>query len=118
MGSASVTYCYYSGSATGKTGAQMAWTKGYSGASIIQPDPSYGITNLQSSFSDGVLTCSFVRKGHTDIQPPGQNDSIGFDLSQPYYLLLAQGMIAKDMGPGKLCDVKMPLKAKFFLLHN
>ena len=61
MGSASVTYCYYSGSATGKTGAQMAWTKGYSGASIIQPDPSYGITNLQSSFSDGVLTCSFVR---------------------------------------------------------
>ena len=98
MGDASVTYCYYSPSS--KTAAKMAWTEGYNRAPALKPDPSYGITVLSSSFDSGVLACSFVRKGSTDIKPPGKNISVGFDLSEPYYLLLAQGKLGQD-GPGK-----------------
>ena len=95
MGGASVSYCYYDPSTKPSTGAAMAFTVGYENAPSLT-DPNNGISGVTSSFENGDLKCTFTRKAVTDITPPSTNVTFKFDLTNPYYLLLAQGKLKSD----------------------
>jgi len=91
MGSDSVMFCYTKNDGVADVG--MSWNNGYS--NMILDDPHHGLEIRNASFSDGELYCEFVRDQITEIQIPDSSKMhFQFDLSLPYYLLLAQGGVS------------------------
>ena len=89
MGDDSVVFCYNAGH---QIYSGMAWTFGQKTTTNLA-DPSYGLKNLTSTHSNGILSCFFTRSKITNIDIPGTSKSVEFDLSLPYYLQIAKGPI-------------------------
>ena len=91
MGDASVMFCY---DHKNVNGVGMSWNKGQSD-SLILNDTTGGLSDMQASLTDGLLSCSFVRGKNTDITIPDDDNTIKtFDMSNKYYVLLAKGPIS------------------------
>ena len=91
MGDASVMFCY---DHKNVNGVGMSWNEGTS-ASVILNDTTGGLSDMQASLTDGLLSCSFVRGKNTDITIPDDDNAIKtFDMSNKYYVLLAKGPIS------------------------
>ena len=92
MGSDNVMFCYTKNNGLADVG--MSWNNGHSSSTILD-DPQQGLEIRSATFSDGELYCEFVRDQITDIQIPDSSDKhIQYDLSLPYYLLLAKGTVS------------------------
>ena len=99
MPESSVTFCYQSGD---NTGIGMSWNKGYHD-SVVLPDPHIGLTDLKSSFQDGILNCSFTRQAITMIPAMAAGyGNVTYNLSLPYYLMLVQGEATIENGHPRL----------------
>ena len=92
MGDASVMFCYPPSGQN--NGVAMAWN--FDRTSVVLASPEEGLSSMKSQFTDGVLSCSFVRTKLTQISLPGTDDLKSFDLSQKYFLLLGYGPISID----------------------
>ena len=92
MGSDNVMFCYTI--KDGNTSVGMSWNEdGYSN-SITLREPHQGLEIIATSFVDGELYCEFERDQVTDIKIPSSSyQHKHYDLSLPYYLLLAKGEV-------------------------
>jgi len=122
MGSDSVMFCYTKSDGIADVG--MSWNDGNSGSPILD-DSHQGLEIKRASFSDGELLCEFVRDQITEIQIPDSPDkNFQYDLSLPYYLLIAQGPISyAEYDPlsitlGYHNAARLPSENPFYLLDK
>ena len=97
MANASVSFCYHSDEVSPKDGVGMSWnTKDYD--NTLLSDTSLGLSKTTNTFADGILRCEYTRDQITNIPIPdvNKNQSMKFDLSKSYYLLLAVGEVKKN----------------------
>ena len=95
MKDSSVMFCYQN---DGRTGVGMSWNND-NYQNLLLDDPSYGLSKTQTCYKDKILRCKYIRKKITNIKIPGSNknnDSMEFDLSQSYHLLMAVGNVAAN----------------------
>ena len=84
-GSAMFCYSHYS-----QTGVMMSSnTNSYPFDSIILEQND--LTNITVEINDGKTKCSFTRPKQTNIQ------GVDYDLTNQYYLLLAEGLLQESM---------------------
>ena len=98
MGEDSTMVCYQS--APGVFQVSMTWNDPSKiGGSNPLSDPNLGLSDVEGSLSDGVLSCTFTRDRKTQVTVPGTSQSVEFDLEEEeYFLLLAMGL-TKSTGP-------------------
>ena len=82
----SAIFCY---SHNSQTGVGMSWnTNSFDSIILDQND----LTNITVEIIDGKMKCSFTRPKLTNIQ------DIDYDLTNQYYLLLAEGLLQEGRG--------------------
>ena len=81
----STMFCY---SYNSQTGVAMSQNTKFSSSILDQND----LTNTTVEIIDGNMKCSFTRPKLTNIQ------DIGYDLTDQYYLLLAEGLLQEGRG--------------------
>ena len=96
MAESSVMFCY---SNTNAQGVAMSFNLATARRSPILDDPHAGLMKSQpmnATMKDGVLSCTFTRIKSMALHIPGtDNDTMEFDLSKEYYLLLAKGPLQR-----------------------
>ncbi len=90
MAEASVMYCFADQEDLSVGRVVMAWNPQERDC-IPLDDPEFGLDDIEGSYVDGVLTCSFIRDQITDISLPDSGEVRTFDLSQDYFFLAAYG---------------------------
>ena len=85
----STMFCY---SYNSQTGVAMSQNTRFSSSILDQND----LTNITVLMIDGKMKCSFTRPKLTNIQ------DIDYDLTNQYYLLLAEGLLQEGRGIGDL----------------
>jgi len=78
-------FCYFYNS---QTGVAMSQNTKFSSSILDQND----LTNITVEIIDGNMKCSFTRPKLTNIQ------DIDYDLTDQYYLLLAEGLLQEGRG--------------------
>ena len=81
----STMFCYFYNS---QTGVAMSQNTKFSSSILDQND----LTNITVEIIDGNMKCSFTRPKLTNIQ------DIDYDLTDQYYLLLAEGLLQEGRG--------------------
>ena len=61
------------------------YNKGYSSALLLNSNPTIGYSNIETSYANGIASCSFTR----ELKMPSVANY--FDLSYSYYILTANG---------------------------
>ena len=133
MGDDSVTLCYIDDNNVPQVA--MAWNTGANGNKdcTILDNAHFGISNIEATYNDGVLRCSFTRQKDTVIPEPGTEKTTAFNLeTDSYFRLLATGPMASRSRKAelsihvtkaptgasqKLSDYGAP-KEKSYLLHR
>ncbi len=88
MSEASVMYCFLG--EDGLIQVVMAWTPQERDCIPLE-DPQLGITEIDGSYEEGILTCSFVRAAVTEVPVPNSGEIVTFDLHDDYFFLAAFG---------------------------
>ena len=55
------------------------------------------LKNINVEMKDGELSCAFQRPKNTDIDIPGGNNTLSFDMENHYYLLIAKGPLSNSL---------------------
>ena len=81
----SAMFCY---SHNSQTGVGMSRNTNINSIILDQND----LTNVTVEINDGKTICSFIRPRQTNIE------GVDYDLTNQYYLLLAEGLLQEGMG--------------------
>ena len=92
--------CYYDENGL-VSDAFERWNQGYDNVFLGLQDPTLnpGLTTLEKSYENGVMSCKFQREGRTTILNLPSGGNVTYDLKEEaYHLLLAYGPGIIDNG--------------------
>ena len=90
MGNDSVMFCYNSG-------VGMSWNLDKEGSFNLK-DKTFGLSKMNASLVNGILSCKFTRDHITIIEIPNTDRTQSFNLSLQYFFLVAKGTLNPSTG--------------------